>query len=280
MYKLIIINILTLLLVQSCARVDKDIDVVAEVYGEQLGRESFNYLFDGSETKEDSTEIANQFVLNWTEQQVMAFAAKQNSEIDIKKIALKVKKFENTLLIHENEKVYVKLNLDTVIASSEYKSYYDTHEADFQLNDYLVKVLYLKVSSDAPDLNLVDRWYKLKKENDLSSMEGFAKTYGENFYYDIENWMYFDQLAKEIPLKGINKDRFIMRKMNIKINENDYFYYLNVLDYKLKNSVSPLEFEKGNIKRRILNSRIKVLRKHYKIETLQKAKDEKAIKLY
>ena len=68
--------------------------------------------------------------------------------------------------------------------------------------------------------------------------------------------------------------------MNIRIDENDFFYYLNVLDYKLKNSVSPLEFEKGNIKRRILNIRIKEIREQYKVKTLQKAKDEKAIKLY
>ncbi len=265
---------------QSCVRVEEDVDIVAEVYDEQLDRSSFNYLFNGLETKEDSILIADRFITKWTENEVLANAAKKSESIDIKKIALKVKEFENTLLIHENENLYIELNLDTVITDSEYESYYESHEADFQLNDYLVKVIYLKVSSDAPDLNLVDRWYKLRKENDLASMESFAKLYGENFYYDIENWMYFDQLAKEIPLKDINKDRFITRKMNVRIDENDFFYYLNVLDYKLKNSVSPLEFEKGNIKRRILNIRIKEIREQYKVKILQKAKDEKAIKLY
>jgi len=280
MYKLITIIILSLFLVQSCTSAEIKGDVVAEVYGEKLDRTDFDYLFDGSETTQDSIEIANRFVTKWSEEQILAFSAKQNVEVDKNKIALKVKQFENTLLIHENENLYIKLNLDTLIDNSEYTSYYDLHKADFQLNDYLVKVIYLKVSSDAPDLNLVDNWYKLKKDEDLVRIEEFAKKYGKNFYYDIENWMYFDQLAKEIPLKDLNKDRFITRKMNVKIDENDYFYYLNVLDYKLKNSVSPLEFEKENIKRRILNSRIKVLREQYKVETLQKAKNEKAIKLY
>jgi len=279
MYKLITI-IISLFLVQSCTSSEKKGDVVAEVYGEKLVRTDFDYLFDGYETIQDSLEIANRFVTKWLEEQVLAFSAKQNVEVDKNKIALKVKQFENTLLIHENENLYIKSNLDTLIDNSEYISYYDLHKADFQLNDYLVKVIYLKVSSDAPDLNLVDNWYKLNKDEDLAKIEEFAKKYAKNFYYDIDNWMYFDQLAKEIPLKDLNKDRFITRKRNVKIDENDYFYYLNVLDYKLKNSVSPLEFEKENIKRRILNSRIKVLREQYKVETLQKAKNEKAIKLY
>ena len=280
MYKIIIFNILTIFLVQSCSSQGESIDVVSEVYGEKLERKSFDYLFSGTESVEDSIVIANQFITKWSEQAVLANAAKENVKIDKEKIKLKVKEFENTLLIHENENLFIEANLDTTIEFKEYKNYYDLHKADFQLNDYLVKVIYLKVASDAPDLNLVDRWYKLKNENDLIEIEEYAKKYGNNFYYDVENWMYFDQLAKEIPLKDINKDRFITRKLNVKIDENDYFYYLNVLDYKLKNSVSPIEFEKNNIKRRILNKRIKVLREQYKVEILQKAKNEKVIKLF
>lgn len=269
-----------LFIVQSCTEVDKEVDVVAEVYGQQLVRKSFDYLFDGGETKEDSIEIATRFIERWTEDEVFAFEAKQNETINTDEIASRVKEFENTLLIHKNENLYIEANLDTIIIGSEYQNYYDTHTADFQLNDYLVKVIYLKVSSDAPDLNLIDKWYKLNKDGDLESMEAYAKMYGENFYYDVENWVYFDQLAKEIPLKDINKDRFITRKMNVKIDENDYFYYLNIIDYKLKNTLSPLEFERSNIKRRILNVRMKKLREAYKAEILQKAKNEKAIKLY
>ena len=265
---------------QSCTGVDKGVDTVAEVYGEQLDRSSFDYLFDGKETKEDSIEIAGRFISKWIEEEALVHAAKQNEKIDKSKITLKVRQFENTLLIHKNENLYIESNLDTLVSAVEYKSYYDAHKADFQLNDYLVKVIYLKVSSDAPDLNLVNKWYRLRKEEELGLIEAYAQKYGENFYYDIENWIYFDQLAKEIPLKDINKDRFITRKRNIKVDENDYLYYLNILDYKLKNTLSPLEFEKSNIKRRILNVRIKKLRGAYKTEVLQKAKNEKAIKLY
>ena len=103
-------------------------------------------------------------------------------------------------------------------------------------------------------------------DSDISEIETYAQLYASNFYYDDENWMYFDDLTKEIPLNNINKDKFITQKSKIKMDENGYFYFLNVIDYKLKNTISPLEFERDNIKQRILNIRIKDLRKTLKNE--------------
>ena len=94
MYKLIAIIILLLVLAQACTGAKVSGDIVAEVYGEKLERTAFDYLFDGTETKEDSIEIANRFITKWSEEQVLAFAAQQNIAIDKKSIALKVKQFE------------------------------------------------------------------------------------------------------------------------------------------------------------------------------------------
>ena len=92
--------------------------------------------------------------------------------------------------------------------------------------------------------------------------------------------MYFDELTKEIPLKDINKDKFITRKSKIRLDENGFYYFLNVIDYKLKNTISPLEFEKDNIRQRILNIRIKELREELKKDNIQKAYNEKSVEIY
>ena len=65
-------------MVQSCAEVGQDVDVVAEVYGKQLTRESLNYMFDGQESIEDSIEIASRFIDKWTQEEVLVYFAKQN----------------------------------------------------------------------------------------------------------------------------------------------------------------------------------------------------------
>jgi hypothetical protein len=144
----------------------------------------------------------------------------------------------------------------------------------------LVKVLYLKIPFDAPDIEKVANLYKLNRESDKTDIEIYAKIYASNYYYDVENWIYFDDLLKEIPLQDINKDKFIMKRSKIRFEENGYYYFLNVIDYKLKNTTSPLNFEKNNIKERIINTRVKELRAQIKEEIISKAYDKNKVKTY
>ena len=174
----------------------------------------------------------------------------------------------------------VNEKLDTVVSDDEIQKYYNAHQADFQLNDYLVKVLYLKIPVDAPDIDKIGMYYKLYKETDIEEIDVYAKIYATNYYYDEQHWIYFDDLLKEVPLQDINKDRFIMKRSKTRFEEGGYYYFLNVLDYKLKNSTSPLSFERENIKERIINIRVKELRNEIKQEIISKAYDNNAIKRY
>jgi hypothetical protein len=163
------------------------------------------------------------------------------------------------------------------VTEEEILSYHRSHKEDFQLNDYLVKVLYLKIPTDAPNLSKIENVYRLQKPGDLETVETYAKIYATNFYYDIESWIYFDDLLKEIPLNDINKDRFILNLSKIRFEDNGFYYFVNILDYKLKNSISPLDFERENIKARILNLRIKETRDQLKKELIDAAYDKNEV---
>ena len=148
------------------------------------------------------------------------------------------------------------------------------------MNDYLVKVLYLKVTPDAPDLEKVGQWYKLSKPADIDDISAYAKVYASNFYYDINNWIYFDDLLKEVPLQDINKDKFILKRSKIRFEEGGYYYFLKIIDYKLKNSISPVSFEQENIKERIMNIRVRNLREEIKTELINQAYAENKVQIY
>ena len=255
--------------------------IVAKVYNKELHASEYSYLFQNKYiSTEDSSIIVTSYINNWVEEQILVYHAENNDQINISEINDKAEHYKNALLIHKYENIYIENNLDTVISENELVIYYKEHQNDFQLNDYLVKVLYLKIPLDAPNIDKMDRWYKLYNQDDIIEIESYAKVYASNFYYDEENWMYFDELTKEIPLRDINKDKFITRKSKIRLDENGYYYFLNVIDYKLKNTVSPLEFEKDNIKQRILNIRIKELREKLKKDNIQKAYNEKSVEIY
>ena len=268
-----------LLIILSCAS-KQGKTVIAKVYDKELTQNDIAFLFKNkSLSNSDSAKIAKTYIDNWVEEQILLHQSdEQNIDLDL--INDKANHYKNILIINQIENNYINNHLDTNVTENEYITYYKDHKDDFQLNDYLVKILYIKVPLDAPEIEKVEKWYKLYQPTDITELQDYAKLYASNFYYDTLNWIYFDDLAKEIPLKDFNKDRFITRKSKTIIDENDYFYFLNVLDYKLKNTTSPLEFEKNNIKQRILNTRVKTLKEEFRKQNIEKAYNEKAIEIY
>jgi len=279
MNKFFVIVSVTLMIV-SCSTNEEE-EMIVKVYDVELKRGDISFLFDNKNLSSvDSIKIAKKYIDNWVEEQILLHQSQQNKTINLKEIDDKANHYKNLLIINQLENQYVQQNLDTNITEKEFITYYKNHKDDFQLKDYLVKILYIKVPSDAPNIIKLEKWYKLHLDTDIKEIKKYANTYATNFYYDIENWIYFDDITKEIPLKDFNKDRFITRKSKTIVEENDYFYFLNVIDYKLKNTTSPLEFEKENIKQRILNKRVKALKEKYRKENIEKAYNEKAITIY
>lgn len=230
--------------------------------------------------RQDSIDVVEQYINNWIERQALIQEAQTNKSIDQLAIDRKVDQFKGDLYIHELENLRIEETLNKEVTDKDIEAYYAAHKDDFQLNDYLVKVLYLKIPLDAPDIESIGSAYKLRNPNDLEKIDNYAKSYASNFYYDIESWIYFDDLLKEIPLHDINKDRFILKRSKIRFEENGFYYFLNIVDYKLKNTISPLSFERENIRERIINKRIKAQRESIKEEIIKKAYEDRKIERY
>jgi hypothetical protein len=255
--------------------------LLASVGDEELYQSDLNFLFAHNRySYDDSVALVKSYTDTWVEEQILVQEAQKTETIDLEIIDKRVENFRNDLLINELENFAIGERLDTNVSDEEIQEYYLANQKEFQLNDYLVKVLYLKIPFDAPDIEMIGQTYKLARPGDLSEIESYAKTYASNFYYDVENWIYFDDLLKEIPLQDINKDKFILKRSKIRFEEAGFHYFLNIIDYKLKNTTSPLSFERDNIKDRIINTRIKTLREEYKNEIITKAYAENSVKIY
>lgn len=265
----------------SCSNGDEKGKLLATVGDKDLYQADLNYLFaENRYSYEDSIALVNEYTNTWVKEQILVNEANKMEKVNHEIIDIRVENFKNDLLIQELENTLVKERLDTVISDEEIRAYYQQNEKEFQLNDYLVKVLYLKIPFDAPDIEKIAQAYKLSNEGDLEEIQIYAKIYASNFYYDAENWIYFDDLLKEVPLQDINKDKFILKRSKTRFEEGGFYYFLNIIDYKLKNSISPLSFEEENIRQRIMNIRIKELREQVKNEIITKAYAEDNIQIY
>lgn len=253
---------------------------IARVGDTFLYQEDLAGIYPKNISSEDSAVFAQSYVSTWLKEQAIIQKAKDvlpKESLDVKK---QLEEYEKSLILFAFEKEMVKKRLDTVVSMEEIKDYYSKHSENFKLQDYIVKVLYLKVPVDAPKQNELRKWYKLTNEEDLLNIQNYASLYASNFYFGKDRWIFFDDVLKVIPITDINKASFIRNKRKVTFEEEGYIYYLNVLDYKLKDALSPLSLEKEKIKSILLNIRSTELIKELREEIFNEAKENKNVERF
>jgi hypothetical protein len=254
---------------------------LARVGTDYLYLEDIKNKLPESETKEDSAEFLNFIIQNWIKDQVVVAKSQELLTNELNDIEEKVANYRKSLLVHAYEQAYVLQNLDTIISAEEISAYYEENADNFQLKDYIVKALYFKIKTDDKISKKANEWFKLKDyENDLDELYKKVAVKSDLFYYDTTNWVYFKDIISVVPINQKNSAEFLRNNRTYKIAEGDYTFYLNILDYKLKDAVSPLSMEEKRIRNIILNKRMDAIRKQLRIDLYENAKKSGQIETY
>ncbi len=275
--KNIVFNILLSIFLLSCNSVEIENEIkIASVGNEILYQTELEYSFPSGLNEEDSISFLNQFVQNWIINQLLLQKAEELLPEKTKNVDAKLEQYRISLLSYEFEELYIKQRLDTTVSNDEILSYYEQHKDDFILKDYLVKCLILKCMNNLPDLEQVKKSYLLRKEEDEDQIRTFAQSYNAELYLNNEEWIYFEDLIAKVPIEDYNKRRLITRKKKFFFEDNNIINFVNIYDYKLKDAVSPLSFEKERIKSIILNIRMNELRKQLRQNLYSDAQKNKS----
>jgi len=73
-------------------------------------------------------------------------------------------------------------------------------------------------------------------------------------------------LLKQIPIKTYNQEEFLKNHRDLEYQDSAYIYLVRFKDFKIKESISPLSFEKERIRNIILNKR--------KIDLIKKMRED------
>ena len=206
-------------------------------------------------SKEDSLLFIDQLISNWIEEQIVLQKAEEVLPQEAKDVKDRLENYRKSLIIFAYEQKFIKERLDTAVSPIEVEEYYAVHKDDFMLKDYIVKALYLKISKGTPDIEKPQLHFKLEQETDLNEMRYYADLYAVQFHYDPEQWLFFEDVLKVIPLEGINTESFLRKKKKTMFEDENFIYFINITDFTLKDAISPLSFEKEKIKTILLNLR-------------------------
>ena len=257
----------------------EDKEVLAKAYDYFLYREDIEGLIPKGSSKEDSADIVKNYVDNWFLRKSVLHKAEQNLTDEKKNVSKQLDEYRNSLVTYAYETELVRQKLDTAIGLDEIEDFYRSHPQNFELKDNIIKVIYLKISKKSPKLEKVKQWYKSNSKKDREDLAEYCHQYAINYYLEDNTWLLFDDLLKEIPIKTYDKEQFLQNNRNIEIEDSSLIYLVNIKGFMIKNSLSPLSFEKNNIISMIMNERKLKLIEDMEHQALEDARKNGQIEL-
>jgi hypothetical protein len=259
---------------------EEEPEVKASVYGKELYISDLNRSIPNGLDSLDSAVMAEGIIDAWLTKQVLVKQAENNLTTDLEEIDRKLEEYRSDLLIYAYQKEFINQNLDTVVNEEEISAYYEENRADFLLKDIILKVRYIKLDTNAPSILKAEQWLMSNNPEDVEELEDYCYQYAVNFYLDEQNWLYLDDFLKELPLTGSQRSQLLKTGKLIRLADPLYIYLIRVLDYKLKDAISPLSLEKDNIRNTIINERRIQLLEEMEADLYNNALRDNEIKIY
>ncbi|MCC7232841.1 MAG: hypothetical protein IT242_07860 [Bacteroidia bacterium] len=230
-------------------------DAIARTFQYYLFPSDIKGLIPAGTSPSDSLVIVRNFIDNWIRQKAVLHKAENNLDDEKKDVEKKLDEYRNSLITYAYESELIRQKLDTVVPDEEIEEYYKTNRNNFELKNNILRVIYLKTSKKSPKLDKVRNWYGSANMKDRAALQEYCRQYATNYFLDDTTWLLFDDLLKEIPIKTYDKEQFLQNNRNIEIEDSTMVYFVSIKGFMIKNSISPLSFEKNNIRSLIINQR-------------------------
>ncbi len=255
-------------------------NVLARVYDEYLYESELSDIIPPGTNLKDSIVIAQNYINNWISQNIILFKAQRNLVKEDMLFEKQLEDYRNSLIIYSYETKLISQRLDTVVTNADIETYYNDNIGNFQLKDNIVKVYYARFNNEIPELRKIRRFFNSTVPEHRDSVEFYIENIADLFYLDDETWILFDDVLKYVPINTYNQEAYLKNHRTIEITEDDFIYFVNFADFKIKDGVSPLSFEKENIRQIIINKRKLNIISEMRDEVFQSALENNEFEIY
>jgi hypothetical protein len=252
---------------------------VAKIGSQVFERSDYNRRYQANSGVSDSIAYSKRIIDSWAAEALLYDEALQKlgeEEIQVNK---QVEEYRKSLVNYIYLTKIIEANLDTLVTEDEVRDYYNKNSSSFVLKDNIVKVDYLKVPVQAPDIEKIRKLLKSQQSKDKTQLVLLCEKNAENFFLNDSTWLYTADIRKEIPKLIDEPDFSLYTGKVVQFEDETYLYYLKIKDVKIKNGLSPLNFERVNIKKYILLNRKTQLLNEYRQNLLDEAKTGKKLQI-
>lgn len=240
---------------------------VARVNKSYLYKDELSGIVQPGTSREDSAARVEAYINSWIRKQLLMQEALKKININEAELERKIMDYRYSLIAYEYQAYYIRQHLDTAISKTDIEKYYKENRDNFLLKQNIVRATFIKVPKTAPRTNKIKDLILSKKEKDREELKSYCLSFSAAYHLSDSAWMVFDELVKNTPLAEIpNKVQFLRNYTYYETNDESYLYFLKIDEYRISDSLSPLEFVRDEIRNILLNKR--------KVELVRRLEDE------
>ncbi len=245
--------ILSLLAISACNQQTEKAGkgVIVSIGSETLTREALEASIPLGLSKQDSLIAAENFIQLWIQDELMYEIANKNVA-DKDEIERLVENYRQALIIYRYQEQLVQEKLSKAISKKNITDYYEEHIDNFKLDSPLIKGMFLKIPSDAPNIDDVRNWYKSTKQKDIESLDKYIVKNAVTYDDFLNHWVDLQSIKDKLPT-GKLEENILQR--NIEVRDSSFYYFLSIHDYLRPGDFEPEEHAEPYIREILINQK-------------------------
>ena len=271
---------IVLTILSSCSLFERTDDILlARLDDAYLYESDVNALLYKDLSSADSLAFIQQYIYNWAQEELLLKKAELNIDFSEFDIEQRLEDYRRSLLIHAYEQKLIKQNNDTLIESTSIQNYYQQHADDYVLAEDIVKLMMVKVSEIAPELDSIKHWVFTKDSLNLEAIEAYAHQYAKRFYYNPNEWLNWREFVAFLPETSSNSS-FFKQSNTLHLKDSLDVYFVRLFDRRIQGEIAPVEYVQEEIKSILLNQKKLKTVDVIQSKLLEDAKRSKQFEIY
>ncbi len=230
---------------------------------------------------QDSAMVVDKFINDWVRKQLMIEQAKEATTFNEAEIQRKVLDYRYALMRSAYEKEFVEKNLNETVTEKDISDYYNEKADDFILKQNILRGLFAKFPKEAPGLGRFRTQLYNYPTSSLQELRDYCNQFANRAFMEDSIWLNFEEVVAQTPFEGLmNKEQVLRNKRLLENSDDDFVYLLRIVEYKVVDEISPLEFVKEDIQNIILNKRKMSLKIELQSRIYEDAKKNGMFEIY
>jgi len=260
---------------------DEDREPAARANDSYLYKDELVGIIAPGTPPQDSAKLVGAYINSWIRKQLLIQEASRKIDINEAQVERKILDYRYSLIAYEYQTYYIKQHLDTAVSMDEIEKYYKGNIDNFILKQNIVQGTFIKIPKNAPRTGKIKELIFSRREKDENELKSYCLSFSVAYHISGSNWVVYDDLVKNSPLAEIpNKINFLKSNPYFETSDENYLYYLRVVQYRISDNISPLEFVKDDIRNIILNKRKVELAKRLEDDVYKYALEQNEFEIY